>query len=72
VFTVSEAHSLIGKRVRALVDLPAVSAGTPGTVETPVRVVQEWDLRVIWQKDDGTERPEWFSKTEFTRACQVE
>lgn len=72
MFTLAEAHSLIGRKVRALTDLAEVPAGTRGFVESAVWVVQEWYVKVIWQPQPGTEYAEWFNKEEFNRGCRVE
>ena len=64
-FTKQDAEALIGRSVRALVDISCVASGTRGRVVSAEEVGNGYDVAVEWES--GYFAMEWFSQDQFDR-----
>jgi len=68
-FTAEEAREKLGRRVRSIVALDGIAAGTSGSVmqvdeieHDGFELIVEWDTRI-----DGKRQHDWFSKEQFNQ-----
>ena len=68
-FAEQEARAKLGHRVRAVVALDGIAAGTSGSVmqvdeieNNGFELIIEWDIRI-----DGKRQHDWFSKEQFNQ-----
>ena len=68
-FTGDEARAKLGRRVRSVVALDGIAAGTSGSVmqvdeieSGGFELIVEWDTRI-----DGKRQHDWFSKEQFNQ-----
>ena len=70
-FTKEEAENKVGRAVRSLVSLPAVSQGTTGRVVRAEEVSGGYDLVIQWDAGVYSTRfQDWFTRDEYENGLQ--
>jgi hypothetical protein len=72
-FTGEEARAKLGRRVRSVVTLDGIAAGTSGSVMQVDEIENDgFDLIIEWDtRLDGKRQHDWFSKEQFNQ-CLID
>lgn len=70
-FTETEASALLGKSVKALVDLSEVPEGTEGTIVKTERGGGGYIVGIAWTQQHSEPLVDWFTKDEYQRFLEA-